>query len=124
MSKKKNQNIELEQTNPIPENEKPIEVDRTQYTKNEQLAKEHLQVYYDNAYLAERERLDSIFGPLELFDTAKEVKEKIVYKDPDLTNYVEKKLYNKQKKRSIFWCITTCCFLVAAVVFAVLYFMK
>lgn len=97
---------------------------QTQYDRNDKLAKEHLQAYYDKAYLAERDRLDAIFGPLELFDRTKDVVEKVVYKDPDLTNYVEKVKFNKQKKKTAFFVCLSIIAIIAAVVFAVLFFTK
>ena len=56
---------------------------------------EKLQAYYNDAYISERDRLNSMFGRI---DTYPVVEEKIVYRDPDLTEYVHVSQYKKKSR--------------------------
>ena len=63
------------------------------YTQESVISPAELQTYYSEAYINERERLNSMFGRL---DTYPIVEKEIVYRDPDYTNYVPIKKYKKK----------------------------
>lgn len=75
---------------------------------------EKLQAYYNDAYIGERDRLNSMFGRI---DTYPVVEEKIIYRDPDLTEYVPIKKY---KKKSCAAAVLGILFGIAAIACAVL----
>lgn len=85
------------------------------------LPDEKLQAYYNDAYINERDRLNSMFGRI---DTYPVVQEKIVYRDPDLTNYIPVQEYKKKKRCATCLGVFFGIALVAAAVFAFLFFTK
>ena len=67
---------------------------------------EKLQSYYAEAYINERERLNAMFGRLDTYPTAA-VQEKIVYRDPDLSEYIPVAEHKqKMKKKNLFVGLT------------------
>lgn len=83
------------------------------------VANDRLQTFYNEAYIQERDRLNAMFGRL---DTYPVVEEKVIYRDPDLTNYVPLQQYKKKKKCAATLGILFGIAAVAAIVFALLYF--
>ena len=82
---------------------------------------EKLQTFYNEAYINERDRLNAMFGRL---DTYPVVEEKIVYRDPDLTNYVHISQYKKKKSAATALGILFGIAAAAAVVLAILLVLK
>lgn len=108
------------------EKEIPVPVEETapvqeKKTDDKFLPDEKLQAYYNDAYIGERDRLNSMFGRI---DTYPVVQEKIVYRDPDLTAYVPVEEFKKKKKCAAFLGVLFGVALVAAAVFACLFFTK
>lgn len=63
---------------------------------------EDLQIYYNDAYMREKERFNEIFGIIEPKEQPKET----VYIQPDMKKYVSKKSY----KRAVgFWAFAAIC---------------
>ena len=78
MRDKKKKNLQ-EQTEPqVKEQVAPQQHDAS-FIPNEQL-----QTYYNEAYINERERLNAMFGRID----APVIKKEIIYRDPDLSEYV------------------------------------
>ena len=77
------------------------------------------QAFYNEAYISERDRLNAMFGRL---DTYPVVEEKIIYRDPDLSEYVPMSVYKKKSRAASALGILFGIAAVAAVVFALLAF--
>ena len=73
--------------------EKNNNINNTAPTTENTLSSAELQTYYNEAYINERERLNSMFGRI---DTYPIVEKEIVYRDPDYTNYVPRAKYKKK----------------------------
>ena len=94
------------------------EIQNQQKQEEPVIDKGELQAYYNSAYLAERDRLNAMFGKIDTFDAP----ERVIYKDVDLSKYVSIEKYNKKKRCCVALGILFGLALVAAVVFALLYF--
>ena len=111
MSKKKN----------IPENENAQKPTGSESDKERYVLSEKLQTFYNEAYINERDRLNAMFGRL---DTYPVVEEKVIYKEADLSKYVPIEQYRKKKVAATVLGILFGAALIAAAVFAVLFFSK
>lgn len=80
---------------------------------------DELQLYYNDAYMKERERFNSLFGVID-DDALSANKVETVYIDPSPDKFVEIKVYKKAKKVSLFWmCVAFLCAAAAAVAFLI-----
>ena len=75
---------------------------------------DELQIYYNDAYLKEKQRFNDIFGIIE---TEKPVAEK-VYVEPSLEEYVEKKKFKKVKRIATLFIVLTIALAVVVALFA------
>jgi hypothetical protein len=85
---------------------------------DKQMNADRLQAFFNDAYISERERLDSMFGKLDLFPAPEQ---KIVYRDPDPSLYVPVKNYKKKAKTATAFIIL---FLIALIAAGVLAYLK
>ena len=108
---------EVTTTEPTTEYKTPNQQESVE--KERFVANEKLQTFYNEAYIGERDRLNAMFGRL---DTYPVVEEKIIYRDPDLTNYVPVVEYKKKKKGVVALGILFGIAAAAAIVFALLFF--
>ena len=81
---------------------------------------DHLQSFYNEAYINERERLNAMFGRLDVYPITP--KERIVYAEPDMKNYVTMAKYKKLKKGLKILGIALVCALLLATAFALVAF--
>lgn len=116
MAKKNN----VQNTEPV---EEKVEKPQEEQTDPRYVTDEKLQSYYAEAYINERERLNAMFGRLDTYPTAT-TKEKIVYRDPDLSEYVHVNEYKKLKKKKNIAAAFAIIGWVAAVVLAVVLAIK
>lgn len=79
---------------------------------------EELQVYYNDAYMREKQRLNDIFGIIE--EEAPTVVEKVI--EPDMSDYVHISELKKQKRRTAVLAVFTAIFAIATVALVVLKF--
>lgn len=82
---------------------------------------DELQLYYNDAYMNERERFNNIFGVIEE-DALAPKQVETVYVEPSPEKFVDIKQYKKAKRSRGFFVFTTLIFAAAAVVFALKYF--
>lgn len=111
MRDKKKKNLQ-EQTEPqVKEQVAPQQHDAS-FIPNEQL-----QTYYNEAYINERERLNAMFGRID----APVIKKEIIYRDPDLSEYVH---ISKYKKKATCAAVLGMLFAIATVAAGVLAYLK
>ena len=79
------------------------------------ISDEKLQAFYNDAYINERDRLNAMFGRID--SAYPIVEEKIVYRDPDLSEYVH---VSKYKKKSVAAAVLGVLFGIAAIAAGVL----
>lgn len=77
---------------------------------------DELQIYYNDAYMRERQRLNDIFGVIE----GEPVVEKEVVVEPDMSDFVHVSEYKKMKRRAAALGVFTAIFAIATVVLVVL----
>ncbi len=82
---------------------------------------DELQIYYNDAYMREKQRLNEIFGVIP--EDAPVVKNEHV-EETDMSDYVTLKQYKKMKRRAGALAFFTVLFAVAAIVLAVLFVLK
>ncbi len=78
---------------------------------------DELQIYYNDAYMRERQRLNDIFGVIE---EEQPVVEKEVVVEPDMSDFVHVGEYKKMKRRATALGVFTAIFAIATVVLVVL----
>lgn len=112
MRDKKKKNLQ-EQTEPqVKEQEQVAPNHDIGFIPNEQL-----QTYYNEAYINERERLNAMFGRID----APVIKKEIIYRDPDLSEYVH---ISKYKKKARCATVLGILFAIATVAAGVLAYLK
>ncbi len=98
-------------------NEAPVV--NTQPTNTEMKPADELQVYYNDAYMREKQRLNSIFGVIEEDQPVIQT-ERII--EPDMDEYVPIAKYKKVKRKAGWLTFFTIVFAVATVALAVIHF--
>ena len=78
---------------------------------------DELQIYYNDAYMRERQRLNDIFGVIA---EEQPVVEKEVVVEPDMSDFVHVREYKKMKRRAAALGVFTAIFAIATVVLVVL----
>lgn len=111
MKRKKQKNVVVTEqpTNTTPVQAQPVP------PVTEMSPSDDLQVYYNDAYMREKQRLNEIFGVI-VEDTPTVKSEHLV--EPDLSDYVLKSDYKKLKRRLGFFVVTTVVFAVLAIALA------
>lgn len=80
-----------------------------------------LQLYYNDAYMKERERFNNIFGVIEE-DALAPKQVETVYVEPSPDKFVSMKQYKKAKSTTGFFVFTTIALAAATIFFALKYF--
>lgn len=78
---------------------------------------DELQLYYNDAYMKERERFNNIFGVIDE-DALAPNQVETVYVEPSPEKYVTVEEFKKSKGKARFWVITTLIFAAATIVLA------
>ncbi len=108
--KKKNKSVPVENVQ-----QEPVKRNPTAFPLSDMVPGEELQIYYNEAYMREKQRFNDIFGIIEQEEPEKEK----VYVQPSPDEYVTMKQYRRSKRTtSVFVFLTLC--LAAAVAVLVL----
>ena len=100
------------------ENIEPQVVEQAPVHNERFIPNEKLQAYYNEAYINERERLNSMFGRIDV----PIVKKEIIYRDPDLSEYVHISKYKKKSRAAAALGILFAIATIGAAVLAYLHF--
>ncbi|NLL55630.1 MAG: hypothetical protein GX242_00240 [Clostridiales bacterium] len=82
---------------------------------------DELQLYYNDAYMKERERFNNLFGTIEE-DVLAPKQVETVYVEPSPDEFVSVSAYKKAKRSARFFATAAIVFAAAAVVFALKFF--
>lgn len=82
---------------------------------------DELQLFYNDAYMKERERFNNIFGVIEE-DALAPKQVETVYVEPSPDKYITVERYKKIKGGTAFFIFTTIIFAAAAIFFGLKYF--
>lgn len=86
----------------------------TAFPMSEMAPSEELQIYYNDAYMRERQRFNDIFGIIEQDEPEKEK----VYIEPSPEEYVTVKKFKKVKRTANIFVVTTLVLAAAVIVLA------
>lgn len=83
----------------------------TAFPLSDMAPSEELQIYYNEAYMREKQRFNEIFGIIE----QNEPEQEKIYIEPSPAEYVKMERYRKKRNKANFFLVTTVIFAVAAI---------
>ena len=115
MKKKKQEEQLLSQKAPV--EEKSNNINTTAFPLSDMKPSEELQIYYNDAYMREKQRFNDIFGIIE--QPAEEKPQETP--EPDLNDYVHIDEFKKLKKKLRGYCIAFWCVLAVAIAMIIIF---